>query len=111
MKEGRKEGGREGGREGRREGGKEGGREREGEREGEREEGREEKQKLIEFLSVQVPQFILDNYTEHNMATNCNIIVTQPRRISAISIAERVAVERGETVGTNVGYQVCVGRV
>ena len=66
---------------------------------------------MIEFLSVQVPQFILDNYTEHNMATNCNIIVTQPRRISAISIAERVAVERGETVGTNVGYQVCVGRV
>ena len=66
---------------------------------------------MIHFLSVQVPQFILDNYTEHNMAANCNIIVTQPRRISAISIAERVAVERGETVGMNVGYQVCVGRV
>ena len=81
---------------------------REGEREGGREGGRQKRRKLIQYLSVQVPQFILDNYTEHNMAANCNIIVTQPRRISAISIAERVAVERGETVGTNVGYQVCV---
>lgn len=84
--------------------GKGGERERGKEKEG----GRQNRRKLIQFLSVQVPQFILDNYTEHNMAANCNIIVTQPRRISAISIAERVAVERGETVGTNVGYQVCV---
>ena len=83
-----------------------------------KEEGREggrrrkrDRRRLIHFLPVQVPQFILDNYTEHNMAANCNIIVTQPRRISAVSIAERVAVERGETVGMNVGYQVCVGRV
>ena len=98
-----------GGRRREREKGREG--ERERGREGGREGGRQNRRKLIRFLSVQVPQFILDNYTEHNMAANCNIIVTQPRRISAISIAERVAVERGETVGTNVGYQVCVGRV
>jgi HrpA-like RNA helicase len=31
---------------------------------------------------------------------------TQPRRISAISIAERVAVERGERCGDNVGYTI-----
>ena len=92
-------------------GGKKGRRGRRGKGTERREKKKRERRRLIHFLSVQVPQFILDNYTEHNMAANCNIIVTQPRRISAISIAERVAVERGETVGMNVGYQVCVGRV
>ena len=58
--------------------------------------------------TTQVPQFILENYIEHGMGAGCNIIVTQPRRISAISIAERVATERGECVGMNIGYQVCV---
>merc|ERR1711871_1865781 len=40
------------------------------------------------------------------MGGSCNIICTQPRRISAISVAERVATERGETAGLSVGYQV-----
>ena len=40
------------------------------------------------------------------VGATCNIVVTQPRRISAISIAERVAAERGESVGKTVGYQV-----
>lgn len=31
---------------------------------------------------------------------------TQPRRISAITIAERVAAERGEALGDNVGYTI-----
>lgn len=31
---------------------------------------------------------------------------TQPRRISAITIAERVAAERGENIGENVGYSI-----
>jgi HrpA-like RNA helicase len=37
------------------------------------------------------------------------LVCTQPRRISAVSVAERVAAERGETVGqgdSSVGYQV-----
>jgi HrpA-like helicases len=50
--------------------------------------------------STQVPQYILDS------DPNCNIVVTQPRRISAISIAERVAWERCEEVGQMVGYNV-----
>ena len=50
--------------------------------------------------STQVPQFILDS------DPYCNIVVTQPRRISAISIAERVAQERSEDVGRTVGYSV-----
>lgn len=34
------------------------------------------------------------------------MVVTQPRRISAISVAERVAEERGEELGQTVGYSV-----
>ena len=34
------------------------------------------------------------------------IVCTQPRRISAISIAERVASERDERLCTSVGYQI-----
>ena len=40
------------------------------------------------------------------MGATCNVVVTQPRRISAISVAERVASERGERLGKTVGYQV-----
>ena len=56
--------------------------------------------------STQVPQFIIDALTEENKANECNILVSQPRRISAISLANRVARERYETVGDVVGYHV-----
>jgi ATP-dependent RNA helicase A len=36
----------------------------------------------------------------------CNIAVTQPRRISATSVAERIAFERNEALGESVGYSV-----
>ena len=36
----------------------------------------------------------------------CRIFCTQPRRISALSVAERVATERGEKIGQTVGYQI-----
>ncbi|XP_051175200.1 putative ATP-dependent RNA helicase DHX57 [Leptopilina boulardi] len=59
--------------------------------------------------STQVPQFILDdwilNRTEGN-DDHVEIICTQPRRISAIGVAERVAAERDERVGQTVGYQI-----
>ena len=35
-----------------------------------------------------------------------NIIVAQPRRISAMSVAERVAAERGEMIGGTIGYTI-----
>ena len=38
--------------------------------------------------------------------TGCNLICTQPRRISATSVASRVAQERGEKIGTSVGYKI-----
>ena len=49
--------------------------------------------------------------SEHTVGATCNVIVTQPRRISAISIAERVAAERGEPLGRTIGYQVREGGV
>ena len=36
----------------------------------------------------------------------CNVVCTQPRRISAIGVATRVAEERGETCGRTVGYSI-----
>lgn len=56
--------------------------------------------------STQVPQFILDSYARNGNAVNCNILVSQPRKISAISLADRVAHERSEILGDVVGYQV-----
>jgi HrpA-like RNA helicase len=51
--------------------------------------------------STQCPQFLLDALPE------ANIVVTQPRRISAISVAERVAQEQcQDSVGPWIGYQV-----
>ena len=54
--------------------------------------------------TTQVPQYILDHYVQNN--EYCNILVTQPRRIAAMSIAMRVCHERGWPEGTICGYQV-----
>ncbi|ODN04338.1 putative ATP-dependent RNA helicase TDRD9 [Orchesella cincta] len=54
--------------------------------------------------TTQVPQFILDDAVAHN--EGCRIVVTQPRRIAAISVANRVGAERNWRVGGLVGYQV-----
>ncbi|XP_045053038.1 ATP-dependent DNA/RNA helicase DHX36 isoform X2 [Desmodus rotundus] len=58
--------------------------------------------------TTQVTQFILDNYIERGNGSACRIVCTQPRRISAISVAERVAVERAESCGSgnSTGYQI-----
>lgn len=56
--------------------------------------------------TTQVPQFILDEFIQNDRAAECNIVVTQPRRISAVSVAERVAYERGEEPGKSCGYSV-----
>jgi hypothetical protein len=57
-------------------------------------------------LRVQVPQFLLEEAIAAGSGAACNIIVTQPRRISAVGLATRVAAERGEAVGATVGYSV-----
>ncbi|XP_056423434.1 putative ATP-dependent RNA helicase DHX57 isoform X2 [Hyla sarda] len=56
--------------------------------------------------TTQIPQFILDASLQGSASLVCNIVCTQPRRISAISVAERVAQERAERVGISVGYQI-----
>ncbi|KAK2778995.1 hypothetical protein FQN53_001569 [Emmonsiellopsis sp. PD_33] len=60
--------------------------------------------------STQIPSFILEN--ELLSGRHCKVYVTEPRRISAISLARRVSEELGEdktAVGTNrslVGYAI-----
>lgn len=46
--------------------------------------------------TTQVPQFILEHSFEQQ--TPCRIICTEPRRLAAVSVAERVAAERDEKV-------------
>lgn len=54
--------------------------------------------------STQVPQMILDEAMYLN--EHVNIMVTQPRRIAAVSLANHVAKERKCVVGSQVGYQI-----
>lgn len=56
--------------------------------------------------TTQVPQFILDSYIEKGLGSTCKVVCTQPRRISAISVAERVAAERAERCGDSAGYHI-----
>ncbi|KAH0950534.1 hypothetical protein HN011_001845 [Eciton burchellii] len=54
--------------------------------------------------TTQVPQYILEHYQQKHQP--CRIICTQPRRLSAVSVAERVAFERDEKIGQTFGYQI-----
>eukprot|EP00767_Chilomastix_cuspidata_P003155 gnl/Chilomastix_cuspidata/3272.p1 GENE.gnl/Chilomastix_cuspidata/3272~~gnl/Chilomastix_cuspidata/3272.p1 ORF type:complete len:1486 (+),score=522.22 gnl/Chilomastix_cuspidata/3272:35-4492(+) len=57
--------------------------------------------------STQIPQFLLDDLLTNPTDPNPTIVVTQPRRVPAISLATRVSDERGEAqVGGSVGYQI-----
>ncbi|XP_012278832.1 dosage compensation regulator isoform X2 [Orussus abietinus] len=56
--------------------------------------------------TTQVCQFILDDYISSGQGAYCSIAVTQPRRISAVSVSDRVASERCENLGQSVGYSV-----
>ncbi|KAE9596328.1 hypothetical protein Lal_00048828 [Lupinus albus] len=54
--------------------------------------------------TTQVPQYILDHVWGKGEA--CKIVCTQPRRISATSVSERISSERGESIGENIGYKI-----
>lgn len=54
--------------------------------------------------TTQVPKYILEQARARD--EEVHIICTQPRRIAAMSIAKRVALEMGERIGELVGYQV-----
>ena len=54
--------------------------------------------------SSMVPQFIVDDAAARG--AHAKVIVTQPRRIAAVTLASRVAEQRGEAVGGAVGYRI-----
>jgi ATP-dependent RNA helicase DHX57 len=56
--------------------------------------------------STQIPQFLLDDHLIRGLSQAVNIVCTQPRRISAIGLAERVSDERSEKVGATIGYSI-----
>jgi ATP-dependent RNA helicase DHX36 len=57
-----------------------------------------------------VPGLLLNHMIRKGQGAEANIIVTQPRRISAIGVAERIASERGEKVGETCGYSIKLER-
>lgn len=61
--------------------------------------------------STQCPQYVLQDAIARGHGPRTRILVTQPRRIAAISVAERVADERRERLGESVGYTVRHNRV
>ncbi|XP_041981037.1 3'-5' RNA helicase YTHDC2-like [Aricia agestis] len=54
--------------------------------------------------TTQLPQLVLDQCAARGQPAR--VYVTQPRRISAVAVAERVAHERQEKIGQSVGYQI-----
>lgn len=56
--------------------------------------------------STNAPLFLLEDALLTGYGDKFNIICTQPRRISAISVAERVADEMCERIGGIVGYHI-----
>lgn len=59
--------------------------------------------------STQVPQFLLDEWMERLQRrdlSHMEIVCTQPRRLSAIGVAQRVSDERTDRLGATVGYQI-----
>ncbi len=56
--------------------------------------------------TTQIPQILLEQASEEGCGGYCRIVCTQPRRIAATSVAQRVAEERCEELGESVGYHV-----
>lgn len=59
--------------------------------------------------TTRIPRFLLEECVRGGEGAECNILVTQPRRISAVSVAHRVANEMGPALKHSVGYQVDTG--
>jgi hypothetical protein len=57
-----------------------------------------------ELTEIPVPQFILDDLIKSNKGSPASILITQPRRLSAISVAARVSAERLDD--GSVGYAI-----
>ncbi|KAI9885793.1 MAG: aprataxin-like protein [Watsoniomyces obsoletus] len=56
--------------------------------------------------STQSVQFIFDDMIQRRRGASSNIVCTQPRRISALGLADRVSEERCSVLGQEVGYAI-----
>ncbi|CBN75205.1 conserved unknown protein [Ectocarpus siliculosus] len=60
--------------------------------------------------TTQIPQFLLEEWEEGGGPgggpDDLRVLVTQPRRIAAVGVAQRVADERCERLGAGVGYKI-----
>ena len=61
--------------------------------------------------TTQVPQYLLDDAIDRGEGSSCRVVCTQPRRVAALTVAERVATERCEPggvggAGSLVGHHV-----
>ena len=56
--------------------------------------------------TTQVPQFVLDHMIDEGLGGRTGVVCTQPRRIAAVSVAERVGAERGGGAAARVGHSV-----
>lgn len=54
--------------------------------------------------STQSLQFVLDDAIQNGRGSSCSMICTQPRRVAALSLADRVSAERCAPEGDEVGY-------
>jgi HrpA-like RNA helicase/O-acetyl-ADP-ribose deacetylase (regulator of RNase III) len=59
--------------------------------------------------STQVPQYLLDDVLDPS--DRRRVAVLQPRRFNAISLCERVSKERGQSIGTEIGYSLGQGDI
>ena len=59
--------------------------------------------------STGVPQALLEDLLASN--STLNVLITQPRRLAAVAIAEHVAEERGGACGGEVGYSIGGGHM
>ena len=55
---------------------------------------------------VQVPQFILEDGIQSGRGAATNVVCTQPRRLPAVALAQRVADEMCTPCGGLVGYSI-----
>ncbi|GIQ88662.1 hypothetical protein KIPB_010962, partial [Kipferlia bialata] len=54
--------------------------------------------------STQLPQGLMDRMIDAGLGSSASLVCTQPRRVAAVSLAQRVSEERGVKCGTLVGY-------
>ncbi|KAM3929120.1 ATP-dependent RNA helicase DHX30 [Leptodactylus fuscus] len=56
--------------------------------------------------TTRIPRYVLEDAILTGQGAHCNMLITQPRRISAVSVAHRVGQELGPHLHHHVGYQV-----